>query len=55
MKSLNLRITIRIEEKQRKQVDQALSKGTAKNVSDLIRKALTEFLSKNKEENAFQA
>ncbi len=44
MKSLNLRITIRVETKQRKQIDQALSEGKCKSASDLIRMALTDFL-----------
>jgi Arc/MetJ-type ribon-helix-helix transcriptional regulator len=44
MKSLNLRITIRLEQKQRRQIDRALSEGRGKSVSDLMRTALAEFL-----------
>jgi Arc/MetJ-type ribon-helix-helix transcriptional regulator len=48
MKSLNLRITIRVEQKQRKQIDNAISEGKGKSVSDLLRTALNEFLEQNK-------
>jgi Arc/MetJ-type ribon-helix-helix transcriptional regulator len=44
MKNLNLRITIRLEQNQRIQINKALSEGQGKSVSDLIRTALTEFL-----------
>ncbi len=44
MKTLNLRITIRIEPKQRKQIDKTIAQGRAKSLSDLTRKALAEFL-----------
>jgi Arc/MetJ-type ribon-helix-helix transcriptional regulator len=44
MKSLNLRITIRVEQKQRKEIEKAISEGRGKSVSDLMRTALTEFL-----------
>jgi len=44
MKSLNLRVTIRLEEKHRKRIDQLITEGKAKSVSDLIRKALDNFL-----------
>jgi Arc/MetJ-type ribon-helix-helix transcriptional regulator len=44
MKNLNLRITIRLEQKQRKQIDKAISEGRGKSISDLMRAALVEFL-----------
>lgn len=44
MKTLNLRITIRIDQKQRKQIERAIAQGKRKSVSDLVRTALAEFL-----------
>lgn len=44
MKSLNLRITIRVEPKERTLIDKAVTDGRGKSVSDLIRTALAEFL-----------
>lgn len=44
MKNLNLRITIRLEQKQRRQIERALKEGRGKSVSDLMRVALVEFL-----------
>jgi Arc/MetJ-type ribon-helix-helix transcriptional regulator len=44
MKSLNLRVTIRLEPKQRKQIDKAIAQGKGKSISDLTRTAINEFL-----------
>jgi Arc/MetJ-type ribon-helix-helix transcriptional regulator len=44
MKSLNLRVTIWLEERQRKKIDQLIAEQKAKSVSDLIRQALDAFL-----------
>jgi Arc/MetJ-type ribon-helix-helix transcriptional regulator len=52
MRSMNLRITIRVEQKHRNQLDKALSDGKGKNISDLVRIALNEFLEREREGNA---
>jgi Arc/MetJ-type ribon-helix-helix transcriptional regulator len=52
MKHLNLRITIRVEEKQRKKIEQAISQGKARNISELIRFSISEFLGKRRAKNA---
>ena len=49
MKTLNLRITIRIEPKQRKQIEKEIAQGKRKSVSDLVRTAIAEFLEQTNE------
>jgi len=40
----NLRITIRLEEKDRERIEQLVNEGRAKNISQVIRTALEQFL-----------